>query len=71
MSKYHFSFVDKDGKIIIEYDTDLEPPRSGDVMKFDELTNHQNDNIYKVRQVWYTPLSAERARMLFEVEMIG
>lgn len=69
MGKYHFIFQTTDGTDIIDYETDLEPPRVGDIVQFNELTNGKDENAYRVHKLWYSPLSEQRVQILFELDL--
>ena len=66
MSKYHFRFETKSGETIIEYETDIEPPSVGDIVRFDKFAGYEDeDAIYIVTDRWYTPEDQYRVNMIF------
>ena len=71
MSKYHFVFEDQLGDKIIEYDSEVEPPRIGEIVQFNALTDDRNQNTYRIRDVVHESQNASEARVVFQVEKIN
>ncbi len=75
--KYIFRFeMDNEEGIIYEYETDLEPFRSGDLVNLGELLGdlkelpklRKLDDLFRVKEVWRNPLSPQKEAILFTLE---
>lgn len=67
MSKYHFLFEDRLGKRIVEYDTDIEPPVMGDIIRLERMINDKN--VYVVFDRWFTPVSEGHVEITFTLDL--
>ena len=68
MSKYHFVFEDKRGLELLEYDTDSEPPRVGDLFEPSVMTGLLDEGTYRVTKVLYKPQSSEMTIVFIELD---
>jgi hypothetical protein len=69
MKKYHILFADRLGGRLAEYETDIEPPIMGDIIRLDHLTDGQNKNTYVVYDRWYTPVSENQVDVTFTLDL--
>ena len=69
MKKYHIIFADRLGGRLVEYETDIDPPIMGDIIRLDHLTNGQNKNTYVVYDRWYTPVSENQVDVTFTLDL--
>jgi hypothetical protein len=69
MSRYHIVFTDRVGGKLAEYETDIEPPVVGDLVRLDHMTGHTDNNVYMVYDRSYMPLDANRVEVTFTLDL--
>jgi len=68
--KYHFAYVDHvTSKLIVEYDTDAEPPRIGDFFQPFAITNEKDTNTYRVMNVYHIPEDLTLTGIVIEIKI--
>ena len=69
MSKYHFVYELIDGKTVLEYDTDCEPPQIGYIVQFHLITNDEDANRYRVEDIYYAPTTENHVDIDIELSV--
>jgi hypothetical protein len=57
MKKYHIAFTNRTGRAIIEYDTDVEPPVAGDIVRLSDITHGKITDLFIVYDRRFEPIN--------------
>lgn len=69
MAKYTISYeIEEIEGCIFEYETDMEPPRIGEIVNLMDITDDKVRDLYRVKEVWRNPLSPEKENILITLE---